>query len=79
MNANQIAAFEDGTGDFFTAADLLWSVQAIGTTMIFTYVVWLCITAYNDYSEEEINAGAMLVIWARGVFVLMVVLYLLIN
>lgn len=79
MNAAQSAAFEEGTGGFFTAANLLLTVQAIGTTAAILYVAWLCYTAYQDWSDEEIKAQDMIIIWFRGVFVLMVLLYLLIN
>lgn len=79
MNAAQAAAFEEGTGGFFTAAGLLWTVQAIGATVVFLYVAWLSYTAYIDFCEEEIKAKDMIIIWFRGVFVMMVLLYLLVN
>jgi len=79
MNAAQSVAFEEGTGDFFTAGELLWSVQAIGTTVVFLFVAWLCYRAYIDYGEEYISAKDMIIVWFRAVFVMMVLLYLLIN
>lgn len=79
MNAAQSAAFEEGTGDFFTAAELLWTIQAIGTTAVFLYVAWLCYRAYDDYGAEVITAKDMITVWFRGVFVMMVLLYLLVN
>lgn len=79
MNAAQAAAFEEGTGDFFTAAQLLWTIQAIGATAVFLYVAWLCYRAYDDYGAEVITAKDMIIVWFRGVFVMMVLLYLLVN
>jgi len=79
MNAALAAAFEEGTGGFFTAADLLFTVQAIGATLLFLYIAWLCYRAYQDYADEMIKAQAMMIVWARSVFILMVILYLLIN
>lgn len=79
MNAAQTAAFEEGTGDVFTAAELLWTIQAIGTTAVFLYVAWLCYRAYDDYGAEVIGAKDMIIVWFRGVFVMMVLLYLLVN
>jgi len=79
MNAAQSAAFEEGTGDFFTAADLLLAIQSIGATAVFLYVAWLCYCAYRDYGAEIIKAKDMVIIWLRGVFVMMVLLYLLVQ
>lgn len=79
MNAAQSVAFEKGTGNFFTAGELLWSVQAIGTTVVFLFVAWLCYRAYIDYGEEYISAKDMIIVWFRAVFVMMVLLYLLTN
>lgn len=79
MNAAQSAAFQEGTGDVFTAAELLWTIQAIGATAVILYVAWLCYRAYIDYGAENLTAKDMILIWFRGVFVLMVLLYLLIK
>lgn len=79
MNAAQAAAFFEGTGDFFTAANLLLAIQGIGATAVFSYVAWLCVRAYDDYGEEEITAKDMVIIWLRGVLVMMVLLYLIVN
>ena len=79
MNAAQSAAFEEGTGDFFTAADLLWTIQAIGAAAVFLYVAWLCVCAYSDYGAEAIRAKDMVIVWLRGVFVMMVLLYVIVN
>lgn len=79
MNAAQSAAFEEGTGNFFTAAELLWTVQAIGTTAVFLYVAWLCYRAYEDFGAEYITAKDMIIVWLRAVFLMMLLLYLLIN
>lgn len=79
MNAAQTAAFEEGSGAFLTAADLLWTTQAIGATAVFIFVAWLCYRAYNDFGAESITAKDMLIVWFRGVFMMMVMLYLIIN
>ncbi|MEJ2622833.1 MAG: DUF3262 family protein [Candidatus Thiodiazotropha sp.] len=79
MTADQYAAFKEGAGNFLTAEELLWTIQAIGATAVFLYVAWLCYRAYDDYGEEVITANDMVIVWFRGVFVMMVLLYLLIN
>jgi len=79
MNANQIAAFEMGTGEAFTAASLLWSVQAIGATAVLSFVAWVCVYAYIDYGKSEETAGSMIIIWGRSVLILMITLSILIN
>ena len=79
MNAAQAAAFQEGTGGSFAAADLLWIIQAIGATVAILYVAWICYLAYENWAEEHIKAKQLLTIWGRSVFVLSVILYLLIN
>lgn len=79
MNAAQVTAFEEGTGSFFTAAEFLFTVQAIGTTLVFIYVAWLLLRAYNDYGEGYIKSGDMIIVWLRGIFMMMIFLYLLVN
>ena len=78
MNVNQATDFEQGVGGFFTAGELLLAIQGIGATVVFLYVSWLCLRAYDDYGREYIKAQDMIIVWARGVFVLMLLLYLLI-
>lgn len=79
MNAAQAAAFQEGTGGSFSAADLLWAIQAIGSTVAILYVAWICYTAYINWGNDHIKAKEMLIVWVRSVFVLSVILYLLIN
>lgn len=85
MNANQSIWFREGAGCgesgvcYFTAENLLWAIQAIGTTVVFLFVAWLCYRAYIDYGEESISAKDMIIVWFRAVFVMMVLLYLLVN
>jgi integrating conjugative element protein (TIGR03758 family) len=79
VNAAQATAFEEGTGGSFSAVELLWAIQAIGATVAILYVAWLCYFAYINWGDDQIKAKQMLTIWARSVFVLMVILYLLIN
>lgn len=79
MNAVQETAFKEGTGSFFTAAQLLEVVQMIGATAVFLYVAWLCLRAYNDFGAGDVSAINMIIVWCRAVFVMMVLLYLLVN
>lgn len=79
MNATQIASFEEGAGSFFTAADLLALIQAIGVVVLLTYVAWLCVNAYKDYGNETISAKDMVTIWLRGIVMLMFLLFVFIN
>ena len=79
MTSAQATAFEEGTGSFFTASDFLFTVQAIGSTLVFVYVAWLCLRAYNDYGKGYIKANDMITVWFRGVFMMSIFLYLLVN
>ena len=79
MNATQISSFEEGAGSVFTASDLLNLIQSIGVVVLITYVAWLCVNAYKDYGDQTITAGTMVTIWLRSIFMLMVLLFLLIN
>ena len=85
MNAAQQNWFAEGAGCggggpcFLTADAMLFAMQAIGVVAILTYVAWVCVSAYGDFGQEQINAKDMVIIWCRAVFVLMVLLYLLIN
>jgi integrating conjugative element protein (TIGR03758 family) len=77
MKADQELAVNEGAGGFIAAADLLWVIQAIGATAAFLYVAWLCYSAYDEYGSGYISSGDMVAVWARSVFVLMVLLYLI--
>ena len=79
MNAAQNAAFLEGTGGNFSASQLLFSIQAIGATVVLLYAVWIFYMAYNNWGEGIIKPKDMLTIWARCVFVMMVLLYLIIR
>jgi len=79
VNAAQEVAFEEGTGAFFTAAELLNAIQLIGASAVFLYVAWLCVTAYKDYGAEQIKSKEMITVWLRSVLVMMVLLYLIVN
>lgn len=79
MTSNQITEFENGAGSFFTANDMLVLIQSVGAMLLLTYVAWLCVSAYKDYGEERISAGAMMNVWIRAVFVLMFLLWIIIN
>lgn len=77
MNAAQTDAFEEGTGGFITAPEMLFTVQAIGTTVVFLFIAWLCYRAYIDYGSEQIDSKGMIIVWFRSLFIMMVLLYLL--
>ncbi len=77
MNAAQTVAFEEGTGSFVTAPEMLFTVQAIGTTVVFLYVAWIFYRAYINYGDGDIKSKDMIIIWFRGLFIMMVLLYLL--
>ena len=77
MDAAQTVAFEEGTGAFITAPEMLFTIQAIGTTVVFLYMAWLCYRAYINYGSEEIDSKDMIIVWFRGLFVMMVLLFLL--
>lgn len=79
MNAAQSASFEEGTGSYFTAEEMLNAIQLLGAAAVFLYMAWLCLKAYQAYGEGQLKAMDMIIIWFRGLFVMMVTLYLLIN
>ena len=70
--------FNTGAGGFITAAGMLLAIQSIGVTIIFLYVSWLCLSAYQDFCNETIRSSDMIFVWARGVFIMMVMIYILI-
>ena len=84
MNAAQQQWFEEGAGCgggpcFQTSTAMLQAIQLIGVTAFILYTAWVCLQAYEDFGAERINGTSMLVIWCRSVFILMVLLYLVIN
>jgi hypothetical protein len=84
VNAQQYQWFKEGAGCgggpcFQTADAMLLAVQSIGVAAILTYVAWLCVTAYNNFGQEQLSARDMLIVWGRCVLVLMIILYLIIN
>lgn len=80
MTPSQETAFaEGGGGNLFSAANLLEAIASIGATAIIIYVAWLAYASYSEYGEGTISAGEMIWVWFRGVFMMMVILYLLIN
>lgn len=79
MSPAQSTFFEEGTGSFFTAAEMLNVIQLLGATAVFLYMAWHCVSAYQAYGEGKLKAMDMIILWCRGLFVMMVTLYLLIN
>ena len=79
MNAQQVTAFEEGTGAFFTAAELLNLIQSVGVAILITYVAWLCVTAYKEFGDGQLFAKDMMAVWLRSIAMLMFLLYLFIN
>ncbi|AHI33398.1 hypothetical protein A6779_17730 [Marinobacter adhaerens] len=62
-----------------TAANLLTLAQMIAVVAVITFIAWTCMQAYENWANEEIKSGQMIFIWARAVFVLLVMLFLIIN
>jgi hypothetical protein len=79
MSPLQLNAFKEGAGSLMTAPDLLFTLQAIGATAAITFLAWLCYQAYMDFGDGTITPTDMLIVWIRGVFILMVLLHLLID
>ncbi|SEG89157.1 DUF3262 family protein [Marinobacterium lutimaris] len=71
--------FNTGASGFLTADDTLFAMQAIGATLILTWVAWVCVLAYKDYASEKIKGNQVIFLWFRAVFALSVILYLLVN
>ncbi len=79
MTPTQQAAFAaGGGGGLFTAPYLLNAIATIGVTAIILYVAWLVQTSYQEFGQGKITPGEMFFIWARGAFILLVVLYIFI-
>tara|TARA_R110001583_G_scaffold182356_1_gene340085 strand:- start:226 stop:465 length:240 start_codon:yes stop_codon:yes gene_type:complete len=76
MTADQNLAFWEGTGEFFTANDALFTAQAIGATAVFLWLAWLCVTAYKEWGAEAITQGEMIAVWFRGLLMMMILLTL---
>ncbi len=51
----------------------------IAVVAVITFIAWTCMQAYENWANEEIKSGQMIFIWARAVFVLLVMLFLIIN
>lgn len=71
--------FDTGANGFITADDVLLAVQAIGATAVFIWAAWVLLKSYNDWAAGKIKGGQMLFVWARAVFLMMVLLFLLVN
>lgn len=71
--------FDTGANGFITADDALLASQAIGATLLFIWVAWVCILAYKDFSNGRIRGSQMMFLWFRAVFLLSVILFLLVN
>lgn len=77
MTPDQIAAFLEGSGGFLSAGALLLAIQACGAMAVFSFVAWLCVRAYNEYGEGDLESKDVLIVWGRGVLVMLVILYLI--
>jgi len=71
MSPDQHQWFQDGSG--CNGAASCWM------TAVITFIAWTCMQAYENWANEEIKSGQMIFIWARAVFVLLVMLFLIIN
>lgn len=85
MSPTQYQWFEDGSGCggagscWMSASAMLEVIQMIAVVAVLLFVTWVCLKAYDNWAQEQIRPGDMIFIWARSVFVLMVILYLIIN
>lgn len=85
MSPDQHQWFQDGSGCngaascWMTAANLLTLAQMVAVVAVITFIAWTCMQAYENWANEEIKSGQMIFIWARAVFVLLVMLFLIIN
>lgn len=77
MTNQQEQSFNEGLGNFFTAGDMLSTVQLSGATLAFLYVAWLSLTAYQNYCDGEIDSSDVLITALRGAGFLLVLIYLL--
>ena len=71
--------FDTGANGFITADDALLAVQGIGATVVFIWAAWVLLKSYQDWATGKIKGGQMLFVWARAVFLMMVLLFLLVN
>lgn len=76
MTAAQLAAFQAGTGDHFTAPEALFTIQALGATAVFIWAAWVAVSSYKEWGSEEITQGDMLGLWFRAVLMMMILLFL---
>lgn len=71
--------FDTGANGFITADDALLAVQTIGATVVFIWAAWVLLKSYQDWASGKMKGGQMLFVWARVVFLMMVLLFLLVN
>ena len=71
--------FDTAASGFITADNTLLAAQSIGATIVILWTAWVSVKAYNDWTNGKTKAGQMIFIWFRAVFVLMVILFLLVN
>jgi len=71
--------FNAGAGGFITADQALFVFQAIGATLILLWAAWIFVTSYHSWGDGSISGSKMLFLWARTVFVMMVLLWLFTN
>ena len=73
------ADFDTGANGFITADDALLAVQVIGATIVFIWAAWVLLKSYQDWAAGNIKGGQMLFVWARIVFLMMILLFLFVN
>lgn len=71
--------FDTGANSFVTVDDSLLAIQGIGATAVFVWVAWILLKSYQDWAVVRIKGSQMLFIWGRAFFLMMVLLYLLVN
>ena len=77
ISQQQKVSFAEGSGGIFSADNMLFAVQTIGATSLLLFIAWIFLKAYSEYGEGNTKANEVLVVWARAVFILMVLMYLI--
>lgn len=72
-------AFNDGAGNFISAANLALAIQLVGATIVILFYVWLLIRTYDEFGHGKINERQFLVIVIRGLLILMILLWIFVT
>ncbi len=56
MSPAQSAAFEEGTGGIFTAAELSTAMSVLICATVFAWSMWIVISVYRQWTAGEVKA-----------------------